>query len=530
MYKVLIVDDENLSRYVIRDILLRSFAPHVTVLEASNGHSGIAACRAERPDLVIMDIRMPGMSGLEASAEILRLWPETFILILSAYDEFEFAKQAIQIGVKGYLLKPIREEEGVETIRKAFQQIGERARKGAQPKGGQELSAAKPYLLAELVDSVANGIFDDTFQMLQLLARETLENGYFMVAQLAADDFSYEAGPFEEKMQKVRGALLKRDAAMPEFWVGSARYNQIPLLFASREPTQEEISGESRRRTAECLLQMVMDHSNLPLRMGVGEVAQGVSNLQLSYHQAITALQKLRYGRISLFRQEEMETVEVSAPYPQVLEQAMVNAMRCRNKEDIHSAVNALVECLSNSVQSREVLKTYSYEILTVCIKTVRELAWVDIPQTAEYYRQLSRDQSKGELLEQLKEMLTRITFPLLDKEIIPHDAFKTTISKYIAQNIAVVTLESAAQKAHLTPQYFSKVFKDEFKINFVEYLKDLRLSMIRSMLKDSPLPLDDLCNRVGYTNNAYFSRLFKKETGFTPTQYRMKMMGIERK
>lgn len=530
MFKVLIVDDESLSRFVVKDILERNFGQQVKTYEANNGRNAISICRSERPDLVIMDIQMPGKNGLDASREILRHYPDTYVLILSAYDEFEFAQQAMQIGVKGFLLKPIREEEGLATIQRAFDSISTGAKSEANALMNQDLRSAKPFIQAEMVDLLAKGINSEAFQIYQKLMREKIENGFFLVVQIMEDELGYIAKQFDEIMQNVREILLNHDSSLPYYLVGAARFNQISILFPISNLNKEDGERDSRQRIADHIFNKVTGSAHVAVRIGIGDYVAGVSELYISYHHAITSLQKLRFGSVGMFQPEQMEKDKTNAPYPQQLELSLVNAMRYQDKAAIQSSIDAIIDYFSTTVRGLEVLKTYSYEMLTVCSKTIREIAWLDISQAMKFYQQLSHYQNSVEVVEQLREMLNRMTFPLLGNEVVPYDSYKTTVAEYILQNLAIVTLDSAAQKVYLTPQYFSRVFKEEFKINFSEYLKDLRLSAVKTMLRENKVSLDEICNKVGYTHNAYFTKLFKRETGLTPIRYRQKMLGIERK
>ncbi len=120
MPTVLLVDDEELSRFALSTLLSRNFSDVTVVAEAETGEEAVEKYARYRPDGVLMDIRIPGISGLEASRRILAAYPMASILICSAYDSFSLVSEALDIGVKGYLLKPVRREEAVEKISRLF--------------------------------------------------------------------------------------------------------------------------------------------------------------------------------------------------------------------------------------------------------------------------------------------------------------------------------------------------------------------------------------------------------------------------
>lgn len=116
MIKLMIVDDEYLSRFALRTLISKKISGIEIIGEAENGRQAIELNRKLRPEIIIMDIKMPGISGIDASMEIINEFPETNILILTAYDNFGFIKRALDIGVKGYILKPIKEAEVIDKL------------------------------------------------------------------------------------------------------------------------------------------------------------------------------------------------------------------------------------------------------------------------------------------------------------------------------------------------------------------------------------------------------------------------------
>lgn len=158
MYSVIIVDDEALSRYALHVMLSKNMPDLNVAAECEDGASAVQAALRYKPDIVIIDIKMPGMNGLTASKTILENLPGTTILILTAYDSFEYAREALTIGVKGYLLKPLIEKEVTETLQKITDSLSQnRAIKDKDVEEKEIVSLAIPVIKRNLVASYING-------------------------------------------------------------------------------------------------------------------------------------------------------------------------------------------------------------------------------------------------------------------------------------------------------------------------------------------------------------------------------------
>lgn len=132
--KLLIVDDEQIEREGMEAILKKAF-PEVIIKQAKNGYESIQIAKSFHPDLVLMDIKMPGISGLEAIEKLLQDFPEMKFILVTAYDTFDFARQAIRLGVKDYLLKPSKAREITETVGNVLLEIKEEKQKKEEARG-----------------------------------------------------------------------------------------------------------------------------------------------------------------------------------------------------------------------------------------------------------------------------------------------------------------------------------------------------------------------------------------------------------
>ena len=197
MPTILLVDDEELSRFNLRTLLSRNFDDVSVVAEAETGEEAVQLYEQYRPDGVLMDIRIPGMNGLEASRRILEKHPMASILICSAYDSFSLVSEALEIGVKGYLLKPLKREEAVAKISRLFH---------VHP------TLAEVFADQQVLALLTNGRLSETVRVQIERTFGELENGVLMAVQ--------QADMPEESKRRLSYALKKRAPAMGRVFTG----------------------------------------------------------------------------------------------------------------------------------------------------------------------------------------------------------------------------------------------------------------------------------------------------------------------
>ena len=219
MPTVMLVDDEELSRFALRTLLSRNFADMTVVAEAETGEEAVEKYARYRPDGVLMDIRIPGINGLEASRRILAEYPKASILICSAYDSFSLVSEALDIGVKGYLLKPVKREEAVAKISKLFH-----ARVSATE------AFADQQVLALLTANALGG--ETRAQITRYYGR--LDDGVLMAASCP--------GASEEQLGRLGYLLKKRAPSLGYVFTGA-----LEGLFAALVSPADDLSAWENR-------------------------------------------------------------------------------------------------------------------------------------------------------------------------------------------------------------------------------------------------------------------------------------------
>ncbi|MGD6842374.1 response regulator [Bacillus infantis] len=522
MLKVLVVDDEVLERKAVAKMIRSSFNHAEVVGEAANGRIAIEMAVEHEPDIIFMDIKMPGVDGIEAVREIRKIRPETQFIMVSAFDTFEYAKKVMQQGVKQYILKPSSKADITAAFESAAGEIMEERRKREEERSLKEnLEKAVSIAQKEWVASLMmNQVQDITFESWGRLLGTEILSGYIML-------FSYQPKPGreapEDRKKEWYSWLKETLTSLPEHqeaMVGPLVDDQVPVLFLCQKPTEKmHFKSKSQSVLDSLLARFSKLFVEAELKAGIGHPYEEAKDLTKSYHESVLALQKLMQlpGRSYLFGEKQGKTAAGSPPPGYNAEKELLEAVRQADVNHVLSAFDRFM--VSHAEEARETadIRRSLQELFVLVSRMLYELG-IDYRQVPE----LSDLDDSAVLFEHGKNHLLRIA---RDVQAWRNSHAKDMLYKakeYIEAHYAeALTLESAAEHVDLSPFYFSKLFKDRFRMTFIDFVTDVRIRKAKHFLKEGSLSLKEICYSIGYKDPNYFSRVFKKHTGLSPTEYR---------
>ena len=502
--RILIVEDEIKIRTGISR-LITSHTGHTVVGEAKNGKEGLEMIERFHPELVISDIRMPVMDGLEMVETAVTMGHTCHFVILSGYSEFEYAQKAIRNGVDDYLLKPLAPEDVTNVLDKIQKKIAEEEAEQAQTTEGL------------LRDMLLGGKKDITENCRRLEKSGAIVDGtplYLLAGYLGNTSTKYQQ------------ALVKQWENMKE------RYSELYLYYVLLENTQEMFVLVQ----ADIEVQELWRKLSRRLYQNVAEQDQPVWGCTVldRLEDIGTELQTLRdyylYGirigyRELLTAQKVMAIQEREFQYPVYLESRMQAAI-CGGSAD---SLKKEAEQFLNYVKAmdchpRYVRKTYKKMLAyleSVCHEVNPEA--YKLLQNQDLERAASEMLTSGEL-EACFEKAVGIILESKDKrEDIRNYAIRRAINfirEHYSENIS---LDLLADRLEITPEYLSALFNKEVGINFSTFLKRFRISQAKRLLKGTDEKIYTIAQQVGYNDPKYFNRVFKEEIGVSPGDYRQK-------
>lgn len=518
MIKIMLVDDEPIEREGLQLILRRNRSDFEIVAEARNGKEAIESALAYKPDLIFMDIKMPEFDGLEAIRQILAFHPAAKCVMVSAFDTFDYAREAMKYGIKEYLLKPSKISEVLQAYDRMAEEITkERQQTSERLEINQRLDRISSFVEAEYIVSL---MMDHVHEFGEEDWNEWLDlehtQGFSAVFSFESDNL--QPG-HEEKSEWHR--ILKQTLHQQELncLVGPLTSFQVPVFVQLNTRTTETDPRPEFARSVIHHVQHKLEHSRL--YAGIGTIVSDTTQFSRSYEESIQALESV-YGHkgaaYMVYTEKVKKKLQESIPFE--VEKELIEAVK---KGDAQKGMQmfdsyfqiilkatdqkptAIRKAIENFfiVMTRE-MKEFGYEgnvhITLTHLETsiqIKEAARVRLSEIFKEVGELRANGVKG-LLSQAKEYLD---------------------SHYWKP----VSLEEVAGQVGLSSYYLSKLFKEQFQITFSEYLTAIRLEKAKTYLLNGNVSLKEITFNIGYKDPNYFSRVFKKGTGLSPREYRNK-------
>lgn len=510
--RLLIVDDEQVEREGLRAILSNG-CPGVEIELAKNGAVALDAARRQAPDLVLMDIKMPGMSGLEAVALMKQINAATRFIMVTAYEMFEYAKEAIALGVSDYILKPSRPAEIVQIVGKVLEDIArERQANAAKQQTEMTLHRMMPVIEADVVTSL---LYDHAHEVrladrVSLLGGDIDSRGAFVMLLRLGNN------PHTEMFcAKLRQMLREREAG----WTGALSGYFLPVILF-RETSRSYRSQASA--TVQQILSLQRD-TNPVIFIGIGQSYNALDDIRLSYQEALIATANSALPSKHRFYEDFPAIREWKTDDPDKRqEQQFIEHIRLGNWSEVEASVMSFIEkCEKNGF---DIVQSGQRALESIWI-VYRVLTEMGIEAERPYfsfqmndYRQLRAEAASA--LIRLVRVVERH-----NRQIQPPTVARRLKQYVLAHSSEDLSLERMAAEVGLSPFYVSKIFKEEIGVNYIDFLTECRIEKAKTLLLDPTINLKAIAFEIGYHDPNYFSKVFKKSSGLSPSEYRKAMI-----
>ena len=502
--RILIVEDEVKIRMGISR-LITSHTHHTVVGEAKNGKEGLEMISRYHPQLVISDIRMPVMDGLEMLQESVRLGNHCHFVILSGYSEFEYAQKALRYGVDDYLLKPLAPEDVTELLNKIHKKIEKEEVKNAQTTEG---------LLRELLTGGRNDVAD--------ICCELQENHVFAENKpifIAAGYTGNTSLKYSQVLSSQWEKMKEQYPAMRIFYVLVEKSQEMFLLLQG-DITEEEFEKKLNRRVYQNLTEEDQPVWTFAVLDKPEEMQNVVEKLRKYY------LYGIRLGYRTIITEKKTENIsEEEFQYPIHLENRIQTALCGTKAELIRKEADFFIDYTKEMKCSpRYIRKTYKKMLAFlehICHEVNPEA--YKLLQSQDLEKAASEMVTAGELESCFRKAVDIIIESKDKKEDIRNYAIRRAINfirEHYSENIS---LDMLAERLEITPEYLSALFNKEVGINFSTFLKQFRISQAKRLLKGTDEKIYAIAQQVGYNDPKYFNRVFKEEMGMSPGDYRQK-------
>lgn len=540
MLKIFLAEDEVIVRETIKRMIPWEDLGFELVGEAADGEMALPLLLRQKPDLLITDIKMPFMDGLTLAKVAKKEIPGLKVVILSGYDDFNYAKQAINIGVEDYLLKPITKNALIERlteIRSRYEH--EKTQKEYYEKFHREMQAYEKNSSRDFFEALVSGSMDmmEIYRRSEKLGLDIVAEAYnvLIFTMNCEEDFSGQREGYSEWEAESLELLEEFFSENTSAMLFRCNIFSYGVLIKGQKETIEE-------NTRSCVseIQRIFDRKEQKRQwfVAAGEPVERLSQIQKSYYSASRAFShRYLYDENILYYDEmaSMEKKNVTEDDSTYLQKVDVNALNPAILQKFLS--NGLLEETENFVKDYfyaigqeplESLVFRNYVTLNVRFSVMSFLKEIGCDT-----RTLEQEDTEDVLSESSKSLENAIAYAekIISQAIALRDQnsgnknrsiLKTAVdfidSHYTEEDMS---LNKAANAANVSANHFCALFSQNMGQTFIEYLTNLRMNKAKEYLRCTSMRSSEIAGEIGYKDAHYFSYLFKKTQGMTPSDYR---------
>ena len=526
MYRILIADDEGIMVESLRAIISRQFQDEVEIATAKTGRTAIEQAEHFHPDIVFMDIQMPGINGIAAIREIRSFNTSCLFYVVSAYDKFDYAQDAIALGVEQYIMKPVSRDVIIRTVEQAMEKVdGIREKRSDQLKIQEKLETILPVVENGFVTGMllSDDMQDVEYyrQLLEIREKDAYVEVIWFGAQNPEEGF---LSPVESRV-KAQENYMQIRSVIKSFLrciIGPVLSDRIVVVVPHEDETMtydERIEAINSMRS---LLQRLSQMLSMRVRAGIGRICR-FADLRMSYMEAVQAL---RDSRARVVHIEDISAHGVyEDDYPIELERDTFTALTRGDVAAVREKVNIFFDWMER--HDPEDLDSMRLKALELVLRSEYEAFAAGSVNYAfdyrkDYLTQVNALAGVRQIREWFVDKMTSIAGTIRNQAEEKDESTVTRACKYIQENFRrELSLDDVSKEVNVSPYYFSKLFKEEIGENFIDYLTGLRIRNAKELLKRPVLSIREAGLQSGYADPNYFSRIFKKQTGMTPREYR---------
>lgn len=538
MHKLLIVDDEALVRDAIQEGMNWERMGFVCIGACEDGVEALEFIEKEQPDVVLTDIGMPFMDGIELTQELAERFPDVKVIMLTGYDNFEYARQAVKMQVADYVMKPVTAVEMEDILRRLGEQLDKvNSHKQDYARLKQQLNESMPLLKERFLERMV------TSSMTPKQIREGCD--YFHIhwnppwlIELAIDvdelELQRPATPSDDEL--FRFAIFNIAQEIVGEYAGTEtfrdRENRVFVLLSGSD--REELN-EKAGKAAEAIHASISAYLPMKASIGIGYPCMQADNIEFAHRSALSALDyRLVIGIDEIIRISDMER----CLRPQLLsavawENELITKLKTGMPQEMEEWIGKLFATFREQRFPIDVCYIYLQRFVLTLMHTLYEMdsesdlvfgaaanPMEDIKRLASLNdMEIWVKRLCGKAIEVIRGMREDHSLMQIEKAMV-----------YVREHYMDpdLSLKTVCKHVAISASYFSTLFKTTTGRTFVEYMIDERMEKAKELLKLTAMRSYEIAYAVGYRDPQYFSSAFKKYTGETPTDFRGKMSEVK--
>lgn len=517
MFNILIVDDEELICRGLKSMIERNNIKEIKSVGFISNPSKVQEAVVElQPNIIITDIRMPEITGLDLIRNISKFSPNIKFVVLSGYDDFNYVKEAFKLGAQDYLLKPVSTDELTDILNKVMNTIKEEQ----QIKLNQQdrTHKYKEAILENKLNKIfmnsqpSEGNINVIFEELDI----SLPYPRFSVGALNTSNNITE----NKNLENIRRCLdeisekviSKNELAV--FFLDDLNNNLIFIFNHSSKVNSEQIA-----EYLYMLMNSLKNNMNLETIASISDTGYDIGSIISCHDQAMEALSyKIAYESYKVIKYSEVkDKAEIDEAYLRQIDKI---------KEYVLSYNTADVSNLIDKLFSKDSIRNLSIKSISrIYRKSVNRLYEAASESELNVFNDKDKPFNSFNSLSDLKIHLKTLIFEFImrHKDQTSEKSISDLVKKYVNDNYSKdIDMAVVSNMVSLSYSHFSKIFKDETGMNFSDYLTKIRMEKALEMLSNPINKVNDISKGVGYNNPKHFTRAFKNHFGFSPSEYRL--------
>lgn len=533
MYKLMMIDDEEEVRQgIIQKIEWEKYGFEI-IGEAENGREALDLIEKSIPDVVITDIKMPIMDGLELSSILKESFPVIKVVLLTGFDEFKYAQQAINYGIVEYVLKPVLPKDMVTLLQKLKEKIDKET---TQKEGIKELkehyAKSIPIMRDKFLTSlITSKLRKDEIEKKISTYNLNLRGNGFAIASICIDQSSIkEKNFFEDDIELIKFAVMNiSEEIIKKHSLGEVFFHINCLVVITRfEKLDKENIYKRTFLVLEEIRQSVEKFLGFTVTIGMGNICCELNKLDDSFKSALSALDyRLVIGNNKVIYIDDLEPQFADGiVFDENKEKVLTTSIKFGTESEITDAIELLFKDLCDIKTSFKDYQVYLIEILAAIVKISKNLQ-LEMKDVLGLNYNLFVEIYQFGTIEEVKDWIKSICIKLMqDISYKRQDYSKLLLDKakeYINNNYSDedIGLNKVSNYLHISPSYLCMIFKKEMGDTFLNYLIRVRVEVAKDLLGSTNLKTSEIAEKIGYADPNYFSYFFKRNIGLSPREYR---------
>lgn len=531
---MLIIDDEVLVRIGLKSMI--NWEEHNCELigEASNGQLGLQLIKDYKPDIVITDIKMPVMDGLELIEKVLEDNIKTKFIVLSGYDEFHLVRHAMKLGVEDYLIKlELEPDVLVKILARIIEKINLDSKKKYNEYKIQKHIRINNYALREeLFKKIISKTttdrkdIDEELEYLDI----NLNDNKLLCLIINIEDTGKFKNYNQEDINILEFSIVNIvDEIVKDFFIGYTfrwTFKEYVIIFSCNDNFDKNMFKPKIEDMSKRIQLMLKQYFNICVSIGVSNLHESYNEISTAYSECCHAISQSFYmGREKIIFFSDIKSSEVKQ-YLNIYDSThgLSKYIELNDIEAIQITFENIISALVKENISKEMAYDMCGQIAYLIYNSI-DTEESNLQQifgiNKTVFDSILKLNSLSDMISWLNNIENSLINFLTRKENIQNNKIISISKRYISDNIGkTITLQDVASKINISTNYLSTIFKHITGMSFTDYVTEMKVAEAKRLLKNSNYKIYEIAQMTGYENAYYFSKVFKKITGITPSEF----------